>query len=191
MNLQSILITNCIGIALTVLVLYSSHMARKSRDLDSRMLTAMLIVLGSCCLMEMVSFLVDGQTFPAAQLMSWVSNTWIYLANPTVATLWLLYTDFHLHRKTSRLTTTYRPHLILLAVCWIVILGNIFGKYLFSINENNVYVRMPAAYVFFALPIFIVLNSVVEVYRYRHCHKNAIFFPIWTFLMPMFIGLIM
>ena len=47
MNLQSIVITNCIGIVLTMLVLYSSHTARKSTSLDSRMLTAMLLILGS------------------------------------------------------------------------------------------------------------------------------------------------
>ena len=60
MNLQSIVITNCIGIFLSLIVMYSSHMVRKGRDLDSRLLTALLISSCSCCLMEMISFLVDG-----------------------------------------------------------------------------------------------------------------------------------
>ena len=191
MNLQSIVITNCIGIVLTMLVLYSSHMARKRRDLDARMLTVMLIVLASCCLMEMISFLVDGNTSLFGRIMAWVSNTWTYLANPTFSVLWLLYTDYHLHRKARRLTTVYRPHLILLAICWIAILGNIFGRYFFTFSEDNIYAREPGAYILFALPILIVLNSALEVHRYRRCHKNPIFFPIWTFLIPLFIGIIL
>ena len=191
MNIQSIVITNSIGIFLTLLVLYSSHMARKSRDLDSRMLTVMLVVLASCCLMEMISFLADGQSFPLAGFLVWFSNMWLYLANPGFATLWLLYTDYHLHRKASRLTTVYRPQLILLAVCWIVMLGNIFGEYLFTVDENNIYARQPASYIFFILPILIVLNSAWEVIRYRRTHRTAIFFPIGIFLAPLFTGMIL
>ena len=125
-NLQSIVITNSIGIILMLLVLYSSNVARKSRDMESWLLTAMLILLGCGCLSEMTAFLVDGHTSFSCKIISWVSNMCIYFINPTFATLWLLFTDYHLHRKIRRLTTVYRPHLILLAVCWLVILGNIF-----------------------------------------------------------------
>ena len=191
MNLQSIVITNCIGIVLTMLVLYSSHTARKSTSLDSRLLTAMLLILGSSCLMEMISFLVDGHPELFPRIMAWVSNIWIYLANPTIAVLWLLYTDFCLHRKARRLTTVYRPHLILLAACWIVILGNIPGKYLFSFSEGNIYSREPAAYIFFVLAILFLLNSAWEVHRYRRTHRTVIFFPVWIFLAPVFTGVLL
>ena len=97
MNLQSIVITNCIGIFLSLIVMYSSHMVRKGKDLDSRLLTALLISSCSCCLMEMISFLVDGHANTFCVIVSWITNTWIYIANPLVSTLWLLYTDYHLH----------------------------------------------------------------------------------------------
>ena len=191
MNLQAIVITNCIGITLTLLVLYSSHLARKSREMGSRLLTAMLVILASCCLMEMISFIVDGINTPFAKFMAWVSNTWIYLGNPTFATIFLLFTDYHLHRKEERLTKVYRPHLILLVASWIVILGNLVWHYLFKIDENNIYSRKPGAYVFFTMPILLMVNSIVEVIRYRRCHSVEIFFPIWTFLMPFFIGVVL
>ncbi len=191
MNLQSIVITNSIGFILTLLVLYSSHMSRKGRDLDARMLTALLIAVGSCCLMEMFSFLADGIGSMPAKIVTWASNTWIYMANPAVSILWVLYTDYHLYRKKERLTTVYLPLLILLGACWIIMLGNLFGHYLFDIDENNIYTRKPLAYVFFALPVLILLISVWEVTRYRRSHRKAIFFPIWTFLLPLFTGMIL
>ncbi len=190
MNLQSIVITNCIGIFLSLIVMYSSHMVRKGRDLDSRLLTALLISSCSCCLMEMISFLVDGHATTFCIVVSWISNTWIYIANPVVSTLWLLYTDYHLHRKAKRLTTTYRLHLILLAASIIVIIGNLFGQYLFTIDAQNVYARRPASYSIYFVTAFMLGSSIVEVIRYRRCHRNAIFFPIWAFLAPVFIGMV-
>ena len=191
MNLQSIVITNSIGIILMLLVLYSSNVVRKSRDMESWLLTAMLILLGSGCLMEMTAFLVDGHASSVCRIISWISNMCVYFINPTFATLWLLFTDYHLHRKIRRLTTVYRPHLILLAVCWLVILGNIFGEYLFTISDGNVYSRQPAAYVFFSVSVLFVINSAVEVYRYRRCHSVEIFFPAWIFLSLFFTGVIL
>ena len=190
MNLQSIVITNCIGIFLSLIVINSSNMARKGKDLDSRLLTVLLITACSCCLMEMISFLVDGHPSVFCKVMAWVSNIWIYLANPLLSTLWLLYTDYHLHRKKERLTTTYRVHLILLVACWITILGNIFGHYLFVFDEQNVYSRMPASYTLYAVTFFMIGSSVVEVIRYRRYHRVVIFFPIWTFLTPVFVGIV-
>ena len=191
MNLQSIVITNSIGIILMLLVLYSSNVVRKSRDMESWLLTAMLILLGSGCLMEMTAFLVDGHASSVCRIISWISNMCVYFINPTFAMLWLLFTDYHLHRKIRRLTTVYRPHLILLAVCWLVILGNIFGEYLFTISDGNVYSRQPAAYVFFSVSVLFVINSAVEVYRYRRCHSVEIFFPAWIFLSLFFTGVIL
>lgn len=174
---------------MTLLVLINSHTVRKRRDLDTRLFAAMLGTAGSCCLMEMVSFLVDGHATAFCRAVSWIANTWTYMGNPLISVLWLLYTDFHLHRKVKRLSTTYRLYLILLAACWIVTLGNLFGQYLFTINAGNVYARRPASYILFLMPLATVAASVVEVYRYRRTHRVVIFFPVWVFLAPVLIGM--
>ena len=190
MNLQSIVITNCIGIFLTLIVIASSNMTRKGKDLDARLLTLLLLCSGSCCLMEMISFLADGRPSVICRVATWFTNTWIYMGNPLISTLWLLYTDHHLHRKPERLTRTYRIHLILLAASWIVIIGNLFGHYLFTIDEQNIYARLPASYFIYIVTFVMIISSVVEVIRYRRCHRAVIFFPMWTFLTPVLIGIV-
>ena len=190
MNLQSIVITNCIGIFLTLIVIASSNMTRKGKDLDARLLTLLLLCSGSCCLMEMISFLADGRPSVICRVATWFTNTWIYMGNPLISTLWLLYTDHHLHRKPERLTRTYRLHLILLAASWIVIIGNLFGRYLFTIDEQNIYARLPASYFIYIVTFVMIISSVVEVIRYRRCHRAVIFFPMWTFLTPVLIGIV-
>ena len=191
MNLHSIVISNSIGMALAFLVMYSSATVRKRRDMDSRLLTAMLIILASCCLMEMTSFLVDGKQDGFSRVMTWVSNSWIYIGNPVFSVLWLFYVDFRLHRKPKRLTKVYWAHLLLTGVCVAAVLGNFWGGYLFTIDENNVFHRQPGAYLIFAFPIVMIVCSLLELHRYKKVHNTDIFFPIGVFLAPFFTGFIL
>ena len=191
LHLQSVVISNSIGIFITLLVLFSSHMARRSRDTDSRLLTAILLLLASACVMEMTSFLVDGRKEWICRVLAWLSNSWTYIANPTVALLFLFYTDYYLHKKEKRLSTVYKPHLVMIVLCWIAVIGNLIGGYLFTVDAENVYRRGPGAYLFFIIPFLIVFNALFEVVRYRRLHKNPVFYPIWMFLTPFFIGVLL
>ena len=191
MNIQSIVITNCIGMFLALTVLSISSMDRRGKDMDSRLLTALLLTSFSCCLMEMISFLVDGYPFAICRVMVWVSNTWIFLGNPLFSMLWLLYVDYHLYRKEKRLTTVYRPHMILLAISWVAVLGNLFGHYLFRVDEQNAYCRLPGGYLLYVVTFLMIGNSIYVVHRYKRNHRTEIFFPIWIFLTPVLIGIVL
>ena len=190
MNLLAIVITNSIGIFLALSVLGISYMDRKANDTDSKLFTALLLICCSCCLMELLSFLVDGKPSGFCGAMVWITNTWLFLGNPLFATLWLFYVDYHLNKKEKRLMTIYRPHLILLAVCWVAVLGNIFGHYLFGMDSQNAYFRLPASYSLYVVALFMIGNSVFVYYRYRRRHHVEFFFPIWIFLVPVLIGIV-
>ena len=82
MNILAIVIADSIGIFLALSVLNISYMDRRGNDPDSRLLTALLVISFSCCLMEMVSFLVDGKASGICVAMVWITNTWLYLGNP-------------------------------------------------------------------------------------------------------------
>ena len=191
MNLLAMVIANSIGIFLALSVLRISYMDRKGNDPDSRLLTALLVICCSCCLMEMISFLVDGKASGFCRAMVWITNSWLFLGNPLFSTLWLLYVDYHLYKKEKRLTTLYKPHLILLAICWIAVLGNIFGHYMFGVDIQNAYFRKPASYSLYLVALLMIGNSVFVYYRYRRKHHVEIFFPIWIFLTPVLIGIVL
>ena len=188
MNLQSIVITNSIGIFLALSVLNISYIDRRGNDPDSKLLTVLLVTCYSCCLVEMISFLVDGRPSVFCKVLVWVTNTWLYLGNPFLSTMWVLYADYHLYRKVKRLATVYRPYLILLAISWIVVLGNLFGHYLFDLDEHNAYYRLPASYSLYIVTFIMIGRSIVEYYRYCRSHRVVIFFPIWVFLSPVLVG---
>ena len=191
MNLLAIVIANSIGVFLALSVLRISYMDRKGNDPDSKLLTALLVICCSCCLMEMISFLVDGKASGFCRAMVWITNSWLFLGNPLFATLWLLYVDYHLYKKEKRLTTIYKPHLILVVICWIAVLGNIFGHYLFDTDSHNAYYRQPASYSLYVIALMMMGSSALVYYYYRRRHHVEIFFPIWTFLTPVLIGIVL
>lgn len=190
MNIQSIISTNGIGIALCIILLFCSALTRRNNSYNDRLLAIMLYIIASCCICESVSFILDGRP----GLLSWVlvmlSNTWLYFFNITFSLFWCLYVDYHLYHSRTRLYSVYRPLIILTVVLLLVILGNVFGHYLFTIDASNVYRREPMAYLFFAAPVLYVLLSAYTVYRYKHSGRSVQFFPIMAFLMPFFLGCI-
>ena len=186
-NIEAIVITNCIGIAIVILTLVSSVETRRRKTLDTKLLTLMLVMIACSCFMEALSYIVDGQTWKGARALAMLSNTWLYLSNPGFATVWCLYVDFRMYQSRSRLKL-FRPLLAATAALWISIIVNIWGKYLFVVSEDNIYQRMPLAYVYFAIPILYVAISVADVYDYKRKHGGLSFFPIWVFVTLFLIG---
>ena len=115
-NLESIIITNCIGIAVVILTLVSSVETRRSKTPDTRLLTVMLLMIALSCFMEALSYIVDGKPWSSAQALGMLSNTWLYLSTPTFAAIWCLYVDYHLYHSRTRLYSVYRPLIILTVV---------------------------------------------------------------------------
>ncbi len=188
-NIEAIIITNSIGIALVILTLVSSTETRRSKTLETRLLTWMLIVIACSCMMEALAYLVDGKTWKGARELSMGINTWLYLANPGFSTMWCLYVDYRMYQSQNRMKL-FRPLLLLTAVLYFIILCNAFGGYLFTISDDNIYRRMPLSYVFFAMPVVYVTVSVADVYRYKKKHGGLSFFPIQIFLTLFFLGVL-
>ena len=113
-NLESIIITNCIGIAVVILTLVSSVETRRSKTPDTRLLTVMLLMIALSCFMEALSYIVDGKTWSSARALGMLSNTWLYLSTPTFAAIWCLYVDYRMYQSLNRLKR-FRPLLILTA----------------------------------------------------------------------------
>ena len=81
MNLQSIIITNCIGAAMLIVLLLSSHLVRQRRQLSDKIFTNMIILTGTSCIMEMLTFICDGKRFYGDKIFTMAGNTLLYAAN--------------------------------------------------------------------------------------------------------------
>jgi diguanylate cyclase (GGDEF)-like protein len=71
-----------------------------------------------------------------------------------------------------------------------LLLGNLFGSFLFALDEHNVYSRQPLGYIFYVHLIGAYIASIILYYRFRRTHGKAQFFPIWMFITPLFLSIL-
>lgn len=188
MNLQAIIVTNCIALTILAVLLVSSYRVRQRRRPSDITFTAMILITAAACFFETVSFVVDGMTFPGARLTAVLANTITYGANVITSFLWCLYVDLRLYKKESRLKKHYTWLAVPTAILLAGLLLNMFFGFLFSFDENNVYHRRPLSYVYYITVFFYLGFSVYVRYNYYKGTIRAKFFPIWIFLVPIFVG---
>ena len=190
MYLEEVFVANGTAVVIEIILLICRLMTRgKHRYGDVCFI--MLICIGiTCAIAETVSFYVDGNSDGALRIINFAINTLLYSCTATVSVLWVFYTDLKLNNNPKRLKTVFAPMVIFWAALIGLLVGNIFGQYLFSIDANNVYKREPMGYTFYVfLLISFVVSIVLYVKRYIQ-HGRAQFFPIWMFLSPVIASVI-
>lgn len=188
MNLQSIIITNCIGAAMLIVLLLSSYLVRQRRQLSDKLFTHMIIMTGASCIIEMLTFVIDGKRFTGDRLLAWLGNSWLYFANAVVSFIWCIYVDLRFYGEKERIKKYY-PFLALpVALAAAALLLNVHSGFLFVIDDENYYIREPAGYLFYLITLFYMVYSLILKIRYRIKYGKIRFFPIWMFLAPIACG---
>ncbi|MCR4644476.1 MAG: GGDEF domain-containing protein [Oscillospiraceae bacterium] len=188
MNLQSIIVTNCIGFTILVVLLISSHLVRQRRTEGDRLVTLVISLTAISCLVEMFTFIIDGQSYAGVRILSKLCNSWLYAANVTLAFLWTVYADLQLYRDRERIRKYYRFVAIPAIICVLLLIPNYWLGFYFRIDEQNLYHRELGGYLFY-IPMLLYLGySVVLRYHAFRKHGRNEFFPIWLFIVPILLG---
>lgn len=186
-NLQSIVISNAIGLVLLLGLFASSGVTRGRSTVQGKIFTVGMLVCAGACVFEPLTWLVDGKPGMLAHVVNVIGNTYCYLATNIYAYVWVLYVDLRLSRS-DRIERWYTWLLVPTILASVAIVGNIWGRYLFVVNEHNVYSRLPPSYVNYALSFASLFFSVHLRNKYQRELGTAQFFSIWLFLAPVYLG---
>lgn len=187
-NFQSIAITNGIGLALLISLLISSYMTRERHHLDDRMFTALIIACAGACIFEPATWFVDGRPEPWAYFLNYLGNMYCFLGSCFTPYLWVLYVDVRLHKGTDHIKNWHPIVAVPVALLGILNIGNLFGHYMFTISDANVYSRLPLSYLNYASMFALFFYSVWLKHKYQKEHGRVQFFPMAMFLVPVIIG---
>ena len=189
MNLQSIILTNCIGFTLLMILLVSSHLVRQRRQLSDNLFTAMIIATASSCIVEMLTFIFDGNTeLPGVHTMKIIGSSYLYLANIFDSYMWCIYVDLRLYHDEMR-TRKRAPFIGFPAILAVIaVLFNISYSFLFRIDEHNIHHRELGGNIYFGLTLCYIFYSVVILKQYTKKFGRNKFFPIYMFITPILIG---
>ena len=189
MNLGEILVANGASLLLLIILLICRHMTRRNRRTGDRVLTAIICIGIAGTFLEPFTFLIDGKSGLFIRIVSFFTNSVEYACSATAALLWVWYVDLSLYRDEKRLKR-YLPLSVFWSVLILMLLGNLFGEFLFSIGADNVYARQPLGYIFYVFFITAYVASIIIYYRFRAVHGEAQFFPIWMFIVPLFLAIL-
>ena len=189
MNMQEILVANGASALLLSILLICRHMTRRNRRVADRLFTHIihLAILGT--ILETSTFLMDGEGGEFLRVFNFFCNSLEYACTASAGVLWVFYVDLNLYRDVKRLNRAHLPILISWALMFALLLGNIFGGFLFTIDADNVYHRQPIGYIFYVHLISCYIVSIVLYLRFRTNHGKAQFFPIWMFMTPLFLSI--
>lgn len=187
-NMPAVLVANGLGTWLMCILLLEKrrriHRARK----EIRIFHTMCRMCLTLCLLETLGFHLDGKLFPGARAVCLVINSSLFMLNAIFAYLWLYYVGHKLyaHRPCLHYIHTWAP-LPALLIC-VLSIGNLFVEIFFGITADNVYYRTPMAFLcYFVTYLYILSGAVLAMFFHRRVDRSR-FFPVGTFILPIFVG---
>lgn len=185
-NMQSVYVTDLVGIAILVIIMVTRGWSLPGRKLESRLMMALLAFSMFNCVADIYVFQCDGTPGPGYRAILMVGDTYLYLYNLIVGIGIIYLILLHIDRKTKGL------HMILFWVLSVVemvlLIVNLFEPIVFEIDENNVYHRGDY-YI-----LFVVLGFVLVFYGYTYYmiaklrNPSLRYFPVLEFLAPVVVG---
>ena len=103
MNLQAIIIANLTGFFLIFFLYMSRFITKTKGDTEEHAFEVMMALAAIACLVEPLTFAVDGVPGKISYWVNILGNTYLYYANGLGSFLWLLYLDLSLNHDRSRM----------------------------------------------------------------------------------------
>ncbi|WP_022769704.1 GGDEF domain-containing protein [Butyrivibrio sp. NC2007] len=189
MNIGAVGTSDFMGFILLVALLISSKIRRTDdKHPEFKIYTVIAILTMVACVVDFISFYVDGINKPGMRLVNILTNTFCFAANPLFVASWCLYEDLKLYRSMTRVKRIYTYAFIPAVIMVIIALVNMFVPIIFRIDEQNVYSRLPFSYVYYIVDIGYVLFSIFIYKGYERRYGKIRFFPLYLMIGPIVLG---
>lgn len=187
-NITAVLIANGIGIMLLLSMLYNIKTRRGFNSVIDRLFGIMLLFNFLQCVLEPVTFLVDGGAFPLCHEVLMLSNSLLYINTAVFSFLWTVYAEYKLFGDRYRIHRIYRLMAIPCAAVIVSVIVNLFTPVFFTVSADNIYDRTELYFIPYAITYFYLLFGMANVFKNRKKTGKYLFLPVLIFLIPVFIG---
>lgn len=187
-DIPEILIAN--GIGLTILFVVAVGNIWRLKD-NSKENIFLLIAFFSClinCIVDPVCFLADGKAGVFNRILVVGCNTILYVAGMVCAVAWVHIVASHIGLKISKTHNAILQVVFLMIILLMIV--NLFVPIMFIVDENNVYERRFGFYIHMVSYIGTILDGLVLYLFEKHKSGGLKFFPVWAFVIPAFIGIV-
>ena len=185
-NLQSVFVTDLVGIAILVIILGTRGWNLPGRKDESRILLTLIIVSVLNCIADLVVSGFDGNPGAGIYSILMMGNTYLYLYNLLVGIGIINMIIKHIGRKDKGLHFIFFWVLCIVEV--VMLISNFFTPVVFSIDSNNTYQRGPLYIIFVILGFALILYGYIYYIISKIKNPSLRYFPVIEFLLPILIG---
>lgn len=190
-NMTEIVIVNSIGICLMVVLLLIRIENKEIRLISDKLFDIMIWVAMIGCLIEILTFVVDGRDFTGGRALSYILNCLCFIGTCTVGFLWCIFVDYRIHNSLRRIKKKIKVLAIPLAVDVFLNLINLTGcGVMFSISDDNVYSRGSMVWMAYIILFIYYIYSIYIVVSSKKSGLHVKFMSIYYFVIPCMIGTI-
>lgn len=177
------------AIVLAVIMISSLRLIDR-RPLRNRLFMGLLLIILFLLPIDIFSRL-DGFSSPLFPTLNQIGNFVIYLINPIVPSIWMLYVHNQIHQdelKTLRLVPTLLVPLVANTV--LLILSQYFGWY-YVIDTQNIYHRGPLFIIPLSMTVTLLSISFFITLWNRHKLDRRSFLSLLLFPMPLVVCIVL
>lgn len=185
-NLESIYVTNIIGIVLIAVLIICNLWRLQSKTPANKNLLAMMFLALSSCLADPISYTMKGLPGFGPKIAVYVTSTWLFAANMLAVFFWNRFLAYYLNGSMSKKSRRLLNATVTTGIA--ILLINFFYPVVFSIDENNLYTRKNLYFFFLIADYLLVVNSLFTYYKSKKKGGILKFFPIWVYIVPIIIG---
>ena len=187
MNLEAVLTSNGIALALLFVLLLSVRARVKKQLFDDRIfeLIVMLAIFG--CICEVGGFVIDGKSGLSARILVQVFNSFVFTVFPIMGYLWNMFINYRIYPNQTR-EKSFDWLRIPLYLNAILGLTSCFYPILFTVDRNNVYHRSYWGLITLLITAFYLIYSFLRVNKARKHGHLYLVMPIMRLYIPLAIG---
>ena len=188
-NFEEIFIVNGIGVALLLFLRLIRIENGKKRLLDDKLYDLMIWITIGGCIVETLTFVVDGQIFPGCIPISYLLNSLCFIGTCSVGFLWCLFVDFRVYHSMSRIKKRVKILVLPLALDILLNLINLNGcGILFTISKDNVYSRGTLAVLVYVIVFGYCTYSLCFISGLKKSVLHTNFISVHYFVIPCMVG---
>ena len=191
MNIQAILVANITGFVLLLILYISRAITRVKSDTEEKALDALMMITLIACIVQSLTFVVDGMPGIVARYTIILGNTYLYFSNVIGPFLFCMYVDLNLYHDRTRIRRIYRKLSIPVSALILSLIVNLFVGIYFRVDENNIYHRQPLNFIIYIYLMLCAVYGLFLYFRYKFTAREASFFPIYMYLTPMVAGILL
>ena len=185
-NLESIYVTNAIGIVLIAVMIVCNLWRFQTRNRADRYLLLMMFLALTSCVADPISYTMKGMPGLLPKIAVYATSSWLFAANMLAVNYWVRFLSFYLNGGMPRRSRIMLNTVVGVGIAFLVI--NLFTPIVFTIDDNNLYSRTNLYVFYLIVDYMLVINSLVTYFKSKAKGGILKFFPIWVYIVPILVG---